>query len=344
VQSRRLLKLAAELCGQFQGKYMNIYSLILDYVLALPRLSDWPESRALFQKAAALEPRDWKLPMIACEAVGGTQEQAVPASAALALVQVGIILIDDLLDSDPRGEYRLIGEAQTANFASAFLAAGTQAILHAKIQPSTKLNALHSMNQMSITVALGQFLDTQNPMDEAACWRVVENKSAAFFGAALELGAWFGGAENEIAGHLESFGRLYGEMIQLHDDLNDTMAETINSDWFQGRRPLPILYAQTVDHPERERFLELSQNILAPGALREAQDILIRSGAVSYCVEHLLQRHQASRGMLDAAELVHPGQIEALAETVIAPVRKLFEKFGQVPVELVIREKPARSE
>lgn len=72
-------------------------------------------------------------------------------------------------------------------------------------------------------------------------------------------------------------------MIQLHDDLNDTMAVPANPDWLQGRKPLPILFAQSVDHPDHARFQELCQDISNENALREAQDILIRCGGVSYC-------------------------------------------------------------
>jgi hypothetical protein len=45
----------------------------------------------------------WLLPLQACEAVGGTPEQAVPAATAVACSQIGIILIDDMLDLDPHG-------------------------------------------------------------------------------------------------------------------------------------------------------------------------------------------------------------------------------------------------
>ncbi len=52
-----------------------------------------------------------------------------------------------------------------------------------------------------------------------------------------------GGATETTATRLGEVGALYGEMIQLSDDLNDVMEYPANVDWLQGRYPLPILRA-----------------------------------------------------------------------------------------------------
>ena len=70
-----------------------------------------------------MEVTRWKLPVIACQAAGESPEKAIPASAALACAQLSIILVDDMLDDDPRGEYRRIGYGNASNFANAFQAA-----------------------------------------------------------------------------------------------------------------------------------------------------------------------------------------------------------------------------
>jgi len=133
----------------------------------------------------------------------------------------------------------------------------------------------------------------------------------------------------ETAGRLKELGNLYGEMIQIHDDLNDTLAVPANPDWIQGRLPLPILFAQTVEHTERARFLELRREITDEGALLEAQNILIRCGAVSYCVDQILRRHQASQEILTTLLLPHRNVLYALLEEVVAPVKRLFEAIGE---------------
>ena len=319
---------------------MDIYQSTKDYLLSLPSFSPWEEMSAILQRIASTRPRDWQLPLIACQAVGESREKAVPACAALACALISIILVDDMLDEDPRGEYHHIGSGRASNFALAFQSAAMDALLRSGASSPVRLAALDSLNSMMLTTAHGQELDVHNPADEASYWRVVENKSAPFYGFALHLGSLLAEADPADAKNLEDLGRIYGEMIQIHDDLNDTMAFPPNPDWLQKRKPLPILFALTVDHPYRARFLELYENITTGNALQEAQEILIRCGAVSYCVDQLIRRHQKVQGLLKKTPLVDKGAVDSLIEGVIAPVWKLFETLGVAPNVLLTMSGP----
>ena len=310
---------------------MDLYQSTVDYLLTFPIFATWQEMRGILQRIASAHPRDWKLPIMACQAVGAPVEKAIPACAALACVQISIILVDDMLDNDPRGEYHRIGPGRAANFSLAFQAAGVEALIRSKANSSVKLEALNSLNHMMLTTSHGQELDIQNPSDETSYWRVVENKSGPFFGCAIHLGALLGEANSNTAYQLEQLGRLYGEMIQIYDDLNDTMAIPANPDWLQGRKPLPILFALSVNHPERARFEELYKNISVGNALQEAQEILIRSGALSYCVDQLLRRYQTTQDILNKTPLSNKEGFDSLIKEVIAPVWKLFETLGISP-------------
>ena len=310
---------------------MDIYSATIDYVSSLPITRTWPEFRTIFKRIAAQQPKHWLLPLKACLAVGGTPEQALPAVAAMACAQIGIVMLDDLLDQDPRGEYHRLGAAIAANLGATFQVAGLEAILSYDLQPAIKLGALASANRMLLSVAFGQDLDTKSPTNEAAYWRIVEHKSASFFGMALCMGALLGGASQKVAGSLKRFGQLYGEMIQIHDDLNDSLAVPAGPDWIQKRAPLPILFARIVEHPARRRFLELHGDVTRPAALQEAQEILIQCGAVSYCVDQLLLRHQAVQKLLEVTQLVSRQPLQELTNEIVAPVWKLFNAVGLQP-------------
>lgn len=308
---------------------MNIYHKATDFLANLPVAACWPQMQTIFDMTACQKPHDWSLPVIACEAVGETAENAIPAITAVGCSQISIILVDDMLDKDPRGEYHQLGEGVAANLALAFQAAAMQAVEQSKTAESTKLLALHSLNHMTLTTALGQQWDIQNVADEVEYWKLIETKSAPFFGTALYLGALLGGASPETADQLQKIGRLYGEMIQIHDDLNDVMATPANPDWLHGRSPLPILFAQHVPHPYQERFLYLRQHITTPDYLAEAQNILIRCGAVSYCIDELMNRHQHAQNQLQAIALSNSSKIEELLAVIINPVKGLFAAMAQ---------------
>lgn len=309
---------------------MDIYEQTTGFLLNLPLVQSWAEMQSLLSRAAQRKPHDWQLSVIACEAVGGMAEQALPAVAGIACLQISIILIDDMLDDDPRGEYRQIGAPAAANLASAFQAAGLEVVARSNSIPlNIRAAVLHSLNQMILTTAFGQHLDVQNPSDEAKYWDMIRTKSSPFFSSAMYTGALLGGANTDVAGCIQEFGNLYGELIQIHDDLNDTMATPVNPDWILDRSPLPILFAQTVNHPDRERFLELRRAIPDPEALAEAQAILLRCGAVSYCIDQIMRRHKLAHETLAAIPLVRREKLERLLDPLIDPVQKLFVEIGE---------------
>jgi geranylgeranyl pyrophosphate synthase len=304
---------------------VDTYQQITELLSSIPTLKKWNEIRHLFNQVASGKPIHWSLPILSCEAVGGAAEQAVHTALAIACSHISIILFDDMLDADSRGEYRRIGMPATANIACSFQSAALGAVFLSEVQDGTKISILNSVNDMILTTTLGQYLDVQSPADEEMYWTVVKTKSSPFFATALEIGALIGGSSDETAEKLKGLGRLYGEMVQIHDDLNDVMASPANPDWVEGRSPLPILFARLVDHPGRPRFLELCENIKSDGALEEAQNILISAGAVSYCIDQLLQRHQKAQDILEETSLARPEVLDDLIEKIIAPVQKFFK-------------------
>jgi geranylgeranyl pyrophosphate synthase len=316
---------------------MEIFDQIVDEFSTIPHVKEWPQVQALFRRVASGKPRHWLLPLRACEAVGGNSEQSIPALVAVACSHIGIVLVDDMLDADPRGEHLRAGEPAVANMASALQSAALAVISHCSLDSDVKLAALESVNEMFLSTTLGQYWDVRSAADEEEYWRIARTKSSPFFGAALQLGALMGGASMELAAQIKNLGSLYGEIIQIHDDLNDTMEAPANPDWTGGRSPLPILFARLVDHPLRARFEELYPNAAnSPRVLEEAQEILIQCGAVSYCIYQLLSRYQVVMGILSALSLTQRGReaLTSLFEDAVLPVCKLFQAVGEAPAEL----------
>jgi octaprenyl-diphosphate synthase len=307
---------------------MAVYYLALDYLRGIAGVQEWPVAQALLQRCSEKRPGYWQLPVIACESVGGEGVQAIAGMAAIACLHTSILLIDDMLDADPKGEYHQLGQPAAANLAAALQAIGLEAVAGSEHALDIKFRALRRLNQMALTTALGQHWDVQNPQDEDAYWRVVRTKSAPFFGTALYIGALMGGAAEDTTRQMEQLGGLYGEIVQIHDDLGDVMETPANPDWTLGRSPLPVLFAQLVPHPEQARFLALRQVIHEPDALAEAQSILIRCGALSYAIDQLLRRYVEAQKILANMALVRRERIETILDEVVNPVKELLAAVG----------------
>ncbi|MBL8062340.1 MAG: polyprenyl synthetase family protein, partial [Anaerolineales bacterium] len=202
---------------------MERFSQLIEEFSSMSHVKDWNEIKSVFQRAASPKPKHWLLPLRACESVGGDEEWAFPAMLAVACGHIGIILVDDLLDDDPRGVHVKSGGAATANMASALQSAAGVAISGSDMASQSKLRAMEAVNEMFLATSLGQDWDVNTVIeDEETYWKIARAKSSPFFSTAFEVGALAGGASVGLAAQIKELGILYGEMIQIHDDLDDT--------------------------------------------------------------------------------------------------------------------------
>lgn len=77
---------------------------IKNLIQNLPEVSAWLDLSDVFDRAGGAPHPDWQLPIIVCQAAGGESAYAVAAAAAIACLQISIMVADDMLDEDPRGE------------------------------------------------------------------------------------------------------------------------------------------------------------------------------------------------------------------------------------------------
>src|SRR6185436_1618484 len=300
-----------------------------ELILGLRPVAEWPHMIELVER---IQPRGlfgvWEYPVAACQAVGGAGESAVWASAAILCSLISIHLVDDMLDEDPKGDYHRLGPGVTANLALAFQAAGHQVLEEATVPQQTR-SALHAgLSGMALATAHGQSLDAREVTDEDEYWRIVRTKTPPLFASAFSLGALLGGAPPAEAERLGRLGGLLGLCIQVSDDLLDALRTPAAADWNRRPNNLPILYAMTADHPERELFLELSARAAEPAALATAQSILVRCGALSYCAFKMLAILREAHEVLVGISLASSEPVTRLFDAHTEPLHRLFAAAG----------------
>jgi len=291
-------------------------------------VASWPQMLEFVDRAVSREGSIWEYPAAACQAVGGSEGPAVAAAAAIFCSVASIRLVDDMLDEDPRGDYRVVGTGQAANLALAFQAAGHLLLDDPEI-PAAIRPALHAcFADMSLATCRGQDLDARELRCEEEYWRVVESKTPPLFAAALRMGALLGGAPADTADGLARLGGVLGRFIQVSDDVTDALGTPARADWKRRGNNLALLYALTAPHADREEFLRLSLAVDDPGALAAAQKILLRSGAVSFCTLKLLEFSREARQLTARLQLREPAPIARLVELHEQPLHRLLESVG----------------
>jgi geranylgeranyl pyrophosphate synthase len=304
-------------------------------VLTLPEVAAWPDMVRILEQHVDKPHQVWEWPYRACRAVGGEESLAASSAAAILCMILSILLVDDMLDQDPRGVHLKVGDAVAANISFAFQSASFRMLASTPVDAERRAAVMQAFAEMGLAMAYGQDLDSRNLSGEENYWKVTYAKSGIYFGTALYAGAVIGNASIETAAQIRKLGELIGDVVQIHDDINDALETPANPDWKQMRNNLLFLYAKTADHPDRERFLALQSQVDNPEALKEAQQILVRCGAISYAIYHICQRYQASIGIIRKVSLKDPKTLEEMVNRFIKPLIEIMNRLSiPIPPEI----------
>lgn len=304
------------------------FDVIIGRILEVPEIAAWSDLVAFIGESAESPPGDWTLPLLACRSVCGSDAPALPGASALVCLQISIILVDDILDDDPAGDFHEHGVGRVSNYALALQAAAFGLLTDAGIAAGQAGTMVAKSSSVALETARGQHIDSGNFGDEEDYWNVVSAKSTPFYGLALQMGAILGGANSQLSKRFWDAGVLLGQIIQLHDDLVDVFEIPPKPDWNRPRNNLLILYALTAEHDEREKMAELLNEFEDPKKLKEAQKILIKSGAVSYCAYHVMQRHNELRAIIGEMDLLDDKPMLELLKMQADPIRALLNTAG----------------
>ena len=231
------------------------------------------------------------LVMMAAEACGGCDSEAMPAACAVEMVHAYSLIHDDLpaMDDDDlrRGQptcHKKFGEALAILAGDALLTLAFQ-VLAKGYPPAT---AAGCCRQLAIGAGAagmvgGQVLDlAQETADQESNGNLEQletihaTKTAALFRACLQLGAWSvlgekpGGPDPAILENLDGFGQCFGMLFQITDDLLDvesTTAETgkrVQKDAARGKLTYPGLLGPAESHRRALELGDRAQEHLKP--------------------------------------------------------------------------------
>jgi geranylgeranyl diphosphate synthase type I len=260
------------------------------------------------------------LVLLACQAVGGRVEHALPLAAGIQLVHDFTLIHDDIQDVSPmrRGRATLwslwgIAHGITAGdsmFALAHLA--VHRLRTIGVPAATVLEVLQRLDETILAVCEGQYLDCSYEgnlsITEEDYLAMVCRKTATLIGTAVCTGALVGGSDMATAQALYEFGVNLGIAFQLQDDIlgiwgDPEVTGKPAADLCRRKVTLPVIRALR-DTEQREVLQDLyRQETLSDSDVRRMLAIL-DGATIRYDLEALVNRMaQATREVLERIPL-----------------------------------------
>ena len=213
------------------------------------------------------------LVLAACEAVGGSREDATPAACAVEMIHTYSLIHDDLpaMDDDDlrRGMptcHIKFGDAIAILAGDGLLTYAFEVATHS---PRTEAVAgiVRAIARGAGTVGMvgGQVLDIQGegkPATLASVAAIHNWKTAALITACCEAGALAGGATQTEYEHLKTYGQKIGLAFQIVDDILDmtssaeTLGKTPGKDQESGKATYPAVLGLEQAREEADRLAE----------------------------------------------------------------------------------------
>lgn len=246
----------------------------------------------------------------------------------------GIKIVDDIQDDEPSCLATDVGVARAMRLASGAHAIGLEVIAGLPLPDASWRAAAVSLGRGLRETAIGQELETTAPADFDAFWNVVDRKTVPLVATALECGALAAGATPRQASALTALALPMGRLLQIGDDCIDALTPTA-ADWRAPRNNLLMLYS--LCGPRGAELEPLLARASDPDALRAAQVLLLRDGALAYALHAQLTLLAQFRDVLDSLALTNPEPFHLAAAKQRAECEKLLRKSG-VSEELVERQ------
>jgi geranylgeranyl diphosphate synthase, type I len=280
---------------------------------------------ASFDPGKLLRPR---LSLLTCRAVGGDPRRALPLAAGIQLIHDFSLIHDDIEDNSAtrRGRttvWKLWGLPQGINTGDGMFVVAHLAIhrlLEEGVEPALTLEILRRFSSTILTICEGQFLDISFEGNQAVSEddyvAMIRRKTAVLIGAASELGALAGGADEETAQALGEFGVGLGLAFQVQDDVlgiwgdPEVTGKPFAADLIQRKLSLPVIHALRTAQ-DRGRLAEIyARRETAEGDIPAMLQILEQAGSRAYTEQASARLHQASIAALGRAK----GDPQALGE------------------------------
>lgn len=263
---------------------------------------------------------------ITCEAMGGDIKKALPAAAALELIENFSQIHSDIQEGSPERHHRptvwwVWGPAQGINAGDAMHALARLSLLRQTkgiISPEQALIAVAKLDTACLKLCEGQYLDLmyQERVDisQSAYFEMVACKTAALMSCATELGALMSNADEKATKAVALYGQKLGMSLQIREDVLDLWGSEkkgmpLAGDILNKKKSLPIIYAiENATGAERRALGDVYfKRVMEMEDLARIIEVLDRLGAREFSEETASAFCQEAIQAIDGASISSKG-------------------------------------
>ncbi len=192
------------------------------------------------------------LSVLAGGATGGMTDDHRKLAVILELIHIASLVHDDIMDGAALRRDMPTAAAKWGNALSVLL--GDSLFAYA-LELATEFEdqaICRRIAKASRDVACGEIIQTQHRYDfnlsMERYFTIIEMKTAALFGSAMELGALLNKQDDAVVASMLSYGLKLGTAYQVYDDCIDLVGDekaigkTLGTDLAKGKLTLPILF------------------------------------------------------------------------------------------------------
>ncbi len=162
------------------------------------------------------------------------------------------------------------------------------------------LEILKIISRISSSMTTGEILQIESSrafiIDEEKYFRIISNKTAAFFSACCEISAAIAKVDIDKRNALKKFGEYLGIAFQIRDDLfeyngeKEKIGKPKGVDIKNNSITLPLIYSlDNCDKKERESIINIIKKGVKKADIKRIISFVEKSGGIEYTNEKALQ-------------------------------------------------------
>ncbi|MDA0769736.1 MAG: hypothetical protein BZY79_02495 [SAR202 cluster bacterium Casp-Chloro-G4] len=261
--------------------------------------------------------------LFACQATGGSIEQAMPAAVALELIHNFSLIHDDIQDQDETRHHRKtlwavwgIPKALVAgNVLRVVADFSLEELIRRGVDAETALGVASLLTEAYLEMIEGQYLDLsfegQSDLGMQDYLGMIARKTGALIRCAFTMGALIGSGDKATANAFRSSGEALGFIFQVRDDVlgvwgdEKTTGKPVGADIRRKKNSFPVVHAMSqAKGAEKQSLLDIyRQDEVAEGDVGRVLEIMDRAETRGCAHEMAMEHGQDASDALESVEL-----------------------------------------